>query len=190
MALQHDCFGRAGDQLHPDTVVLPDGRPVSGRWASFVARVSLGSLLLFTVLYAFVPGEAVNESGIQNPLGVGALRRFKEALETVVLAWLIGLILAAGSPAVRCLRSVGEERQQLKWFTYAAILPVWFLLNAPIQDEFPTLFAVLDPLFIAAIPIAAGIAILRYRLYDIDLIINRTCWRPGPCPNLKQSTTR
>ena len=169
---------------------FPMAGPYRGAGRSFVARVSLGSLLLFTVLYAFVPGEAVNESGIQNPLGVGALRRFKEALETVVLAWLIGLILAAGSPAVRCLRSVGEERQQLKWFTYAAILPVWFLLDAPIQDEFPTLFAVLDPLFIAAIPIAAGIAILRYRLYDIDLIINRTCWRPGPCPNLKQSTTR
>jgi hypothetical protein len=53
-------------------------------------------------------------------------------------------------------------------------LPVWFLLNAPVQNAFPDMFAVLDSLFIAAVPIAAGIAILRYRLYDIDVIINRT----------------
>jgi hypothetical protein len=154
---------------------FPDGRPVSRRWA-LATRASLGSLLLFTVLYAFAPGEAVDGSGIQNPLGVEALRPLMKTFETVVTAWFIALILAAaGSLVVRFLRSVGEERQQLKWFTYAAaILPVWFVVNRPIQDAFPDLFAVLDSLFIAAVPIAAGIAILRYRLYDIDLIINRT----------------
>jgi len=154
---------------------FPDGRPLSRRWA-FVGRVSLGSLLLFTLFYAFAPVEAIQRSGIQNPLGVEALRPFLKTLETVVLWWFIALILAAaGSLVVRFLRSVGEERQQLKWITYAAaILPVWFLVNPPIQAAFPDLFAVLDSLFIAAVPIAAGIAILRYRLYDIDLIINRT----------------
>ena len=154
---------------------FPDGRPVSRRWA-FVGWVSLASLLLFTLLYAFAPVEAIQRSGIRNPLGVEALRPFVKTFETVVLAWYIALIVAAaGSLVVRFLRSVGEERQQLKWFTYAAaMLPVWFLINHPIQVAFPDLFAVLDSLFIAAVPIAAGIAILRYRLYDIDLIINRT----------------
>jgi hypothetical protein len=154
---------------------FPDGRTVSRRWA-LVARGSFVSLLLLTVLYAFVPGEAVAGSGIQNPVGVEALLPLKKTFETVVLAWYIALILAAaGSLVVRFLRSVGEERQQLKWFTYAAaILPVWFLVNAPIEGAFPNLFAVLDSLFIAAVPIAAGIAMLRYRLYDIDIIINRT----------------
>jgi hypothetical protein len=154
---------------------FPDGRPVSRRWA-FVGRVSLGSLLLLTILYSFAPGVAVDGSGIQNPLGVEALRPFWQTFNPIVLVWYIGLILAAaGSLVVRFLRSVGEERQQLKWFTYAAaFIPFWFLINAPIQDAFPNLFAVLDSLFIAAVPIAAGIAILRYRLYDIDLLINRT----------------
>jgi hypothetical protein len=154
---------------------FPDGKPVSRRWA-FVGWVALGSLLLIPLLYAFAPVEAVQRSGIRNPLGVEALRPFVKTFETVVLAWYIALILAAAaSLVVRFLRSVGEERQQLKWFTYAAaILPVWFLINRPIQNAFPDLFAVLDSLFIAAVPIAAGIAILRYRLYDIDLIINRT----------------
>jgi hypothetical protein len=154
---------------------FPDGRPESPRWA-FVGRISLGTLLLFTVINAFAPVEAVQRSGIQNPLGIEALRPFVKAFEAVVLVWYIALILAAaGSLVVRFLRSVGEERQQLKWFTYAAaILPVWFLVNAPVQNAFPNLFAVLDSLFIAAVPVAAGIAILRYRLYDIDIIINRT----------------
>jgi hypothetical protein len=154
---------------------FPDGRPVSRRWA-FVGWVALGSLPLFTFLYALAPGEAVQGSGIQNPLGVEALRPFVETFEAVVLVCYIALILAAaGSLVVRFFRSVGEERQQLKWFTYAAaMLPVWFLINRPIQVAFPDLFAVLDSLIIAAVPIAAGIAILRYRLYDIDLIINRT----------------
>jgi hypothetical protein len=154
---------------------FPDGRPVSRRWA-FVGWVALGSLPLFTLLYSVAPVEAVQGSGIQNPLGIEALRPFVKTFETVALVCYIALILAAaGSLVVRFLRSVGEERQQLKWFTYAAaMLPVWFLINRPIQVAFPDLFAVLDSLFIAAVPIAAGIAILRYRLYDIDLIINRT----------------
>jgi hypothetical protein len=154
---------------------FPDGRLVSRRWR-FVAWFSIGSLLLFTVLFAIAPGEAVDGSGIQNPLGVEALRPFMESFRPFFFAWYMSLILAAAaSLVVRFRRSVGEERQQLKWFTYAAaFIPLWFLVNRPIQAAFPNLFAVIDSLVIAAVPIAAGIAILRYRLYDIDLIINRT----------------
>ncbi|HEU4494768.1 MAG TPA: hypothetical protein VFR69_11275, partial [Rubrobacteraceae bacterium] len=76
---------------------------------------------------------------------------------------------------VRLLRSTGVERQQIKWFTYAAaFIPVWFLLNSPIERAFPNFFGLMDSLVIAAVPVAAGVAILRYRLYDIDRIINRT----------------
>jgi hypothetical protein len=76
---------------------------------------------------------------------------------------------------VRFRRSAGEERQQLKWFTYAAaFIPIWFVVNSPIERASPNLFALMDAIVIAGVPVAAGIAILRYRLYDIDLIINRT----------------
>ena len=86
---------------------------------------------------------------------------------------LVVLAAAAfGSLVVRFRRSRGEERQQLKWFTYAAaLLPLATapagVLPAPLDNlvfAVPTVF----------LPVASGIAILRYRLYDIDRLINRT----------------
>jgi hypothetical protein len=88
----------------------------------------------------------------------------------------LGLILtAAVSLVVRLVRSRGEERQQIEWFVFvAALVPLWFLVNTPIEQASPVLFRVLDALIISGVPVAAGIAILRYRLYDIDRIIYRT----------------
>jgi hypothetical protein len=154
---------------------FPSGRPVSPRWG-LVAWVALGLLPVMTVLQAFSPGEIISGSGILNPWSVEALRPAVEVLTTASFAGFISLIFAsAASLVVRFLRSAGEERQQLKWFTYAAtFIPVWFVLNPPIERAFPNLFAVMDALIIGGVPVAAGIAILRYRLYDIDRIINRT----------------
>jgi hypothetical protein len=85
------------------------------------------------------------------------------------------IFASAASLVVRFWRSSDVERQQIKWFTFAAsFIPVWFMTNAPVDAAFPILFDLIDALVIAAVPVAAGIAILRYRLYDIDVIINRT----------------
>ena len=154
---------------------FPSGRPVSRRWG-VVAWLALGLLPVMSVLQAFSPGEAVSDSGIPNPWSVEALRPVVEAFTAVGFVGFMGLIFAAAaSLVVRFRRSAGEERQQLKWFTYAAaFIPIWFVFNSPIERNFPNLFAVMDALVIAGVPVAAGIAILRYRLYDIDRIINRT----------------
>jgi hypothetical protein len=72
---------------------------------------------------------------------------------------------------VRFRRSRGIERQQLKWFTYAAALaPLPFLA----YELAPSIFGLLRTLILPLVPISIGIAILRYRLYEIDQIINRT----------------
>jgi hypothetical protein len=85
--------------------------------------------------------------------------------ETVLLA--VSGLAAAGSLVLRFRRSRGEERQQLKWFTYAvALLPV-FVLPGPGGS-------LLSAVPLVLLPVAVGIAILRYRLYDIDRLINRT----------------
>jgi hypothetical protein len=117
----------------------------------------------------------VSDSGIPNPWSVEALRPVVDALRPVGFAYYFGLIFAAAASLLVWLwRSRGEERQQIKWFTFAAsFIPIWFLTNAPIERAAPILFSVMDALVIASVPVATGIAILRYRLYDIDRIINR-----------------
>ena len=181
-------FARAGAWLSKSAQILgpvfvfvlvplyfPNGRPPSPRW-NLLAWVALGLLPPASALVAFSPGEAVYGTGIPNPLAVEALRPIADAIVPVLFVYYIGLIFAAAaSLAVRLVRSHGEERQQIKWLAYAAALvPAWFVLNAPIERAFPALFGVVDSLVISAVPVAAGVAILRHRLYDIDLVINRT----------------
>jgi hypothetical protein len=93
-------------------------------------------------------------------------------------AVLLGLLAFCGVAAVvslvlRFRRSRGVERQQLKWFTYAASLAI-LLLVVPSPLPGGAVSDVLFGLLVAFIPVSAGIAILRYRLYDIDRLINRT----------------
>jgi hypothetical protein len=154
---------------------FPDGRLVSPRWR-WVVRFALFFSVIGAVFSALSPGEIQNE-GIVNPLGIEALRPIDDLLSTLFLALYFTLLFAsAASLVVRFRRSGSVERQQIKWLAFAALaIPMWFLTNAPIEAVSPTLFLVMDALiFSAMIPLAAGMAILRYRLYDIDVIINRT----------------
>ena len=154
---------------------FPNGRLVSPLWRP-VAWLVLGLLPVATAMVALSPGEAVYGTGIRNPLAVEALEPVSDVANPVFFTAYIGLIfVAAASLAVRLIRSGREERQQIKWFAYAAaLIPVWFVLNAPVERAFPALFGLLDSLVISTVPVAAGIAILRHRLYDIDVLINRT----------------
>jgi signal transduction histidine kinase len=153
---------------------FPDGRLVSRRWRP-VAWFAVFFSLLAAVVSAIEPGE-IQGSGLVNPLGTELPRLATVVLDAVVLPLWLGLLFASAATLVaRFRRSGREERQQIKWLVFAAaVIPVWFLLNAPVQRAFPNLFLFMDSLALAGIPVAAGIAILKYRLYDIDLVINRT----------------
>ena len=153
---------------------FPDGRLVSPRWR-WLVRLAVFFCVGEVVYSALSPGK-MRDSGIVNPLGIEALRPVFDLFETLVFALYFALLFAsAASLVVRFRRSGSVERQQIKWLALAALaIPVWFLTNAPIQAAAPNLFLVVDSLVVSAlIPLAAGIAILKYRLYDIDVIINR-----------------
>jgi hypothetical protein len=154
---------------------FPDGRLISPRWR-WLVRFALIFCVGEAVVLALTPGE-IRQEGIVNPLGVEALRPFLDVLNPLVYGLYLTLLFAsAASLVVRFRRSGSAERQQIKWLALAAlVIPVWFLTNTPIEAVSPTLFLVMDAfIFSATIPLAAGIAILRYRLYDIDVVISRT----------------
>jgi hypothetical protein len=154
---------------------FPDGRLVSPRWR-WVVRLALFFSVTIAVYSGLSPGE-IQDEGIANPLGIEALRPVFELLEIPMLALYFTLLfVSAASLVVRFRRSGSVERQQIKWLAFAALaIPLWFLTNSPIEDLSRTLFDIMDALiFSALIPVAAGVAILRYRLYDIDVVINRT----------------
>jgi len=162
-------------------LLFPDGRLPSPRWR-IVAWLVAGGILLDAASFALVPGPLIESdtfglAPVQNPFGVGSAVRFLNSIG-IVLNPLLAVLVVAPIAALflRFWRSTGEERQQIKWVIYAvAVLTV----AITVVSIWPALDGSLigTVLFLAgflAIPTAVGIAILRYRLYDIDLIINRT----------------
>jgi hypothetical protein len=159
-------------------LVFPDGRALSPRWRPAAWLAGLGSAIAVAG-FAFTPGPLDEFAVVRNPFGLADARRLTGLLTLVGMLGLGVALLAAGvSLVVRLRRARGEQRQQLKWVAYAAALAgtVWagstfvFLL-------FGVRAGVVSALIICgllAIPIAACIAILKYRLYDIDRLINRT----------------
>ena len=152
-------------------LLFPDGRPPSKRWRP-VAWLGTVALACF-VLGSFAPGPIAGFS-LRNPVGIRGLDVFRE------LGWLPLLLATVGSIAaviVRFRRSRGDERQQLKWFTFAAALLIayFWMSNVVFGEAGPSLLWQLPlVLAIAALPVATGIAVLKYRLYDIDVVIRKT----------------
>jgi hypothetical protein len=159
-------------------LLFPTGRLPSGRWR-WLAWLTVAFVSVGVVLSAFSSDAYLGSLGpIRNPLGIEG---FTIAYKTVL--YVIAPLLyaaAASSLFVRLRRAVGVERQQIKWLAYAAaIFATSIILNVIALVIDPPRWAELANLAIfsaagTTIPIAIGIAILRYRLYEIDLIINRT----------------
>ena len=158
-------------------LLFPDGRPPSHRWR-WVGRLALMGGILLVLGLSLAPGrlDERNYPGARNPVGLEGAGRFLEGSSTggTALA-LLALLLAVVSMIVRFRRSIGVERQQLKWVVYAgAVAAGGFALTLFLSGPFANAVFALAFLAFIGVPIAAGLAILRYRLYEIDLIINRT----------------
>ncbi|HEX5829048.1 MAG TPA: hypothetical protein VFY23_16095 [Candidatus Limnocylindrales bacterium] len=155
---------------------FPDGRLPSRRWPwRAIIVASLAALAASNLADVLRPGVLV--AGIENPLGTEAALPLIGVLEAYSsLASILGFGGAATAIVVRYRRSSGVERKQLKWLVATAglaaiVVPASFL--AP-NELLANLLFIGDLLLFAAIPIAIGVAILRYRLYAIDRIVSRT----------------
>jgi uncharacterized membrane protein YhdT len=159
-------------------LLFPTGRLPSRRWR-WAVWLTVAFIVVGVLLGAF-SSEPLSDLGpIQNPLGiVGLADIYSAVLYTTFSVLLVAVI---SSVFVRLRRAGGVEHQQIKWFAYAVAANAIAVVVAyviPGLIETPLWFErvgfALNNIVIPAIPIAIGIAILRYRLYDIDLLINRT----------------
>jgi hypothetical protein len=160
-------------------LLFPDGRLPSRRWRP-VAWAAAANIPLLTVWAAFAPRALEGPPGMpQNPWGIqhaaGLFRLLGELAGAALLA-LVALCLA--SLVLRFRHSRGAQRQQLKWFTYAALLAVgsWGISNllGLYERLSGPVWLLISVVPVGLVPVAIGIAILRYRLYEIDRLINRT----------------
>jgi hypothetical protein len=158
-------------------LLFPDSRLPSRGWRWF-AWLSVLLVLMGAVLSAISPGPiSVGLGPIRNPLGVESLPSFIKVVERVVNALLFAAVI---SLFIRLRHARELVRQQIKWFVYAIALTICGgILTYPVSEAIGSLWLKWIGFvpFIAgvmAIPISMGIAILRYRLYDIDILINRT----------------
>ena len=158
-------------------LLFPTGRLPSRRWRPF-AWLSVASILVGSVMAAFSPGPInVGLEPIRNPLGIESLPTIYEPLQALMLSLVF---VAAASLLVRLPRARGVERQQIKWITYvAAVAACASILRYMVFEAIDVTWLeiaayALVLVGILGVPAAVGMAILRYRLYDIDVLINRT----------------
>jgi uncharacterized membrane protein YhdT len=159
-------------------LLFPTGRLPSRRWR-WAVWLTVAFIVVGVLLGAFSSGPLSDLGPIQNPLGIVSLADIYSAILYTTFSVL--LVAVISSVFVRLRRAGGVEHQQIKWFAYAVAANAIAVVVAyviPGLIETPLWFErvgfALNNIVIPAIPIAIGIAILRYRLYDIDLLINRT----------------
>lgn len=154
-------------------LLFPAGRLLSPRWR-FVVWCAVAFVVMAVPANALMPGSLTKQgTGPQNPIGIASA---KDLLTTIInLSLIPGAVALGGAVAslvVRYRRAGSQERHQLKWFLFGC---------AFLMAGFGTLSAVPGPItaiFVAAglttLPLSIGFAILKYRLYEIDVVINKS----------------
>ena len=155
-------------------LLFPTGRPPSRRWkpVAWITGIFISVITLLSMLEDKL-GASATENGdnyrLDNPIGIDGLGDIEQI--DVLLLPLIPLVLVCASSLIFRYRGApSDERHQLKWVASAATL----FAAGMFLDDLLTLPSIMFPVLLSAVPASIGIAMLRHRLYEIDLIINRT----------------
>lgn len=160
-------------------LLLPGGNLPSPRWR-IVAAAGAVAAGTWVATSMFAPGVLMEVAGLEKPLGIEALEGFFDVTMTVLGPIVFAVpLLGIVSLIWRARRSSGAERQQMKWIAVggativATIGALWLVerVFGDLSDAAATPFIIV---MILAFPVTIGVAILRHRLYDVDVIINRT----------------
>jgi hypothetical protein len=161
-------------------MVFPDGRLPSPRWRP-IAWLLIAGTVLSVLRPAFTPGPVNESMTVQNPFGVAVLAPYLPLADTVAMLTALPAFLGAwAAVATRYRRGTSVERQQIKWLLAVALVgvvafPVAIVLDLLVPGT-PVATGAWYVGFLALIglPVSIGIAVLRYRLYEIDRLISRT----------------
>jgi hypothetical protein len=158
-------------------LVFPDGRLPTPRWRPFAWLVGI-AVVVGAIADAFSPGPVGGIYAIRNPLGIEGAPNLSGSVEVLMFSLTLA---AVASVLVRLRRATGVERQQIKWFAYAAaVAAVGAIISYVVSDALDAWWLHWEVGFVgtviglAGLPVALGVAVAKYRLHDIDLIINLT----------------
>jgi hypothetical protein len=158
-------------------LLFPDGRLLSRRWR--VVALGLGAgFMMFAVGYLVDPGKLGSPfSSVENPFGIAAARPVASVLVPIgFFISVLSILAAALSLVLRFRRASGAEREQIKWLAFGGVALAVSIVAAIQLDDSDTgepIAATFLILALVCVPAATGMAILRYRLYEIDVVINR-----------------
>jgi hypothetical protein len=173
-------------------LLFPDGRLPSRRWRP-LAWLAGAVIVLASVGSGLSPGPIAELGGVRNPFGLEGQPWVAYAANAGLVPFLVCILASVVSLILRYRRSRGEERQQIKWIAFTASFVGLGFVGAMVSglvafvfapeawegtaDSAPLWFDLLFSVVLLSfggVPAAVGVAVLRYRLYDVDLIINRT----------------
>ena len=158
-------------------LVFPDGRPINPRWW-IVGWIAIIAGVLQGLADAYRVPLELPAVALDTPLGTPLPTAALDLISAIgTFAWAAAALAAGASLIVRFRRASGLERQQLKWVAYGSAIASLALVFATFVYAVPEIGPVgagVAALGVLLIPISAALAILRYRLYDIDVVIERT----------------
>jgi hypothetical protein len=158
-------------------LLFPDGRLPNRKWRP-LARLFGAEMVLLSMVVFLTPGPLLGLGGARNPFGLEALPWVADAQWVLIPLLPVCILASALSLVLRYRRSGGEVRQQIKWVAFASSLMGLVYLSHAVRslvlpEVAPALTQYMVILSVAGVPTAIGFAVLRFRLYDIDVVINR-----------------
>jgi signal transduction histidine kinase len=161
-------------------LLFPDGHLLSARWR-WVVGLAIAGVVLGSGGFALIPGPLENFRAVPNPFGLAS----EQPITTITLVgeaiYAVAFILSAVAVGMRFRRSRGDERLQMKWLVAAAAFLAVTLVSSLVDQIANPEPGAQNSLWVslvvisgfASLPIAMGFAILKYRLYDIDVVISK-----------------
>jgi hypothetical protein len=153
---------------------FPDGKLLSPRWRPILWIAATGIFLACLALI-LTPGR-FPDYRVYNPTGIDGARGALHVVATIGgVAIAVSFVSVVVSLVIRFRRSRGYERQQLKWLAYSvALIAVGSVVGGRVEPHSVDTSNAIESFALTSYPVAIGVAMLRYRLYDIDVVINRT----------------